>query len=92
MKKIWGPLGQVFGDIGWNDAFPCGISDHHNVLVTVLKNTFGKEKSNISYDRDRGKFDNAVFRTELREALIRVEKHEYKLKLFRNTWVDSFSQ
>ena len=28
-------------------SFPCGLSDHHNLVVTVLKNTFGKQKSNI---------------------------------------------
>ena len=59
-------------------SFPRGISDHHNLVVTVLKSTFGKEKSNIRHYRDCGKFDNAVFRTELREALIRVERHDYK--------------
>ena len=46
--------------------------------ITALKNTFGKQKSNIRYYRDWGKFDNAVFKTELREALIRVERHGYK--------------
>ena len=59
-------------------SFPHGLSDHHNLVVTVLKNTFGKQKSNVRYYRDWGKFDNAVFRTELREALIRVERHDYK--------------
>ena len=29
------------------------------------------------YYRDWGKFDNAVFQTELREPLIRVERHDY---------------
>ena len=59
-------------------SFPCGLSDHHNLVVTVLKNTFGKQKSNIRYYRDWGKFDNGVFRTELRKALRRVESHDYK--------------
>ena len=43
-----------------------------------MKNTFGKQKSNIRYYRDWGKFDNGVFRTKLREALRRVESHDYK--------------
>ena len=30
-------------------SFSRGISDHHNFVVTVLKNTFGKQKSNIKY-------------------------------------------
>ena len=59
-------------------SFLCGLSDHHNLVVTVLKNTFGRQKSNIRYYRDWGKCDNAVFRTELREALNRVERHDYK--------------
>ena len=59
-------------------SFRCGLSDHHNLAVTVLKNTFGKQKSNIRYYRDWGKFDNRVFRTKLREALRRVESHDYK--------------
>ena len=50
-------------------SFSCGISDHHNFVVTVLKNTFGKQKSNIKYYKDWKKFDDAVFRTELREEL-----------------------
>ena len=59
-------------------SFPYGLSDHHNLVVTVLKNTFGKQKSNIRYYRDWGKFDNAVFRAELTEALITVETHNCK--------------
>ena len=50
-------------------SFSCGLSDHHNFVLTVLKNTFGKQKSNIKYYIDWKKFDNAVFRKELREAL-----------------------
>ena len=59
-------------------SFTCGLSNQHNLVVTVLKNTFRKPKSNIRYYGDWGKFDNAVFRTELRETLIRVERHDYK--------------
>ena len=33
-------------------SFFYGLSDHHNLVVTVLKNTFGKQKSNIRYYRD----------------------------------------
>ena len=53
-------------------SFSCGLSDHHNFVLTVLKNTCGKQKSNIKYYRDWKKFDNAIFRTELREALAKV--------------------
>ena len=59
-------------------SFSCGLSDHHNFVLTVLKNTFEKQKSNIKYYRDRKKFDNAVFRTELREALAKVGRHNYQ--------------
>ena len=59
-------------------SFSYGFSDNHDLLVTVLKNTFGKQKFNIMYYRDCGKLDNAVFQTELREALIRVERYDYK--------------
>ena len=59
-------------------SFPCRLSDHHNLVVTVLKNTFGKQKFNTRYYRDWGKLDNAVFKTEVRKALIRVERHDYK--------------
>ena len=44
----------------------------------MLKNTFGKQKSNIKYYRDWKKFDNAVFKTELREELEKVETHNYQ--------------
>ena len=59
-------------------SFSSGLSDHHNFVVTVLKNTFGKQKSNIKYYRDLKKFDNAVFRTELREELDKVENYNYQ--------------
>ena len=59
-------------------SFSCGLSDHHNFVVTVLKNTFRKQKSNIKYYRDWKKIDNAVFRTELREELDKVENHNYQ--------------
>ena len=54
-------------------SFPYGLSDHYNLVITVLKSTFGKQKSNIRYYKDWSKFDNAVFRTKLREALRIVE-------------------
>ena len=59
-------------------SFSCGLSDHHNFVVTVLKNTFEKQKSNIKYYRDWKKFDNAVFQTELRESLGKVEIQDYQ--------------
>ena len=59
-------------------GFSCGLSDHHNFVVTVLKNTFGKQKSNIKYYRDWKKFDNPVFQTELRESLGKVEIQDYQ--------------
>ena len=59
-------------------SFPCGLSDRHNLVDTVLKNTFGKQKSNIKYYRDWVKFDNAVFLAELRKSLVRVESYDYK--------------
>ena len=40
------------------NSFSRGLSDHHNFVVTVLKNTFGKQKSNIKYYRDWKKFDS----------------------------------
>ena len=59
-------------------SFSCSLSDHHKFVLTVLKNTFGKQKSNIKYYRDWKKFDNAVLQTELREALAKVESHNYQ--------------
>ena len=59
-------------------SFPCGLSDHHNFVLTVWKNTFGNQKSNIKYYRDWKKFDNAVFRAELREVLAKVKSHNYQ--------------
>ena len=45
-------------------AYPCVLSDHYNLVVVVLKYTFGKQKPHIRYYRDWAKFDNAVFRTK----------------------------
>ena len=39
-------------DLFITNSASCGLSDHHNFVVTVLKNTFGKQKSNIKYYRD----------------------------------------
>ena len=58
--------------------YPCELPDHYNLVFLALKYTFGKQKSNVRYYRDWRKLDNAVFRTELREALKRVEGHDYK--------------
>ena len=65
-------------NVQYTHRFLCGLSDRHSLFVTVLKNTFRKQKCNIRYYKDWGKFDNTVFQTELREALIRVETHGYK--------------
>ena len=46
---------------------PCGLSDHCNLVITVLKNTYRNQKSNIRYYIDWENFDIAVFWTELRE-------------------------
>ena len=59
-------------------SFPHGFSDHPNLIVSVLKHNFWKQKSNIRYHRDRKKLDTVAFQTKLREALIRVESHDYK--------------
>lgn len=49
-------------------SFPCGFSDHLNIVVTVLQNTFEKQWSNIIYYKDWEKPDNAVFQTEQRNT------------------------
>ena len=64
---------------------PCGLSDHDNLVVTVSKNTFGKQKSNKRFYRDWGKFNDGVFGAELREALIGFEGHD--CKCFEQTFI-----
>ena len=58
-KNILNPLCVEFFIINNNTksfqhsaSFPCGLSCHHNLVVTLLKNTFKNQKSNIRYCRD----------------------------------------
>ena len=53
------------------------LSDHHNLVVTVLKSTYTKQKPLIKH-RDWSKFDSTVFRLELREALSNIDSLEYE--------------
>ena len=56
----------------------CGLSDHNNLVVTVLKSTYTKQKPLIKHYRDWSKFDNTVFKLELREALSNIDSLEYE--------------
>ena len=56
----------------------CGLSDHHNLVVTVLKSTDTKQKPLIKHYRDWSKFNHTVFRLELREALNNIDPLEYE--------------
>ena len=76
LRNTFGWLLLLFIGFEHTPMFPGGLSDHHNLVVTVLKNTFGNQKSNTRYYRNLWKFDNAVFQTELWEALIRVKRHD----------------
>ena len=42
-----------------------GLSDFHNMMVTVMKTTFEKLKPNIKHYRDYRKFSNEKFRENL---------------------------
>ena len=43
------------------------LSDHHKLIVTVLRSTFGKEKSRKMFYRCYKNFDNNRFEEELQK-------------------------
>ena len=54
-----------------------GLSDFHNLVVTVMKTTYAKAQPKIIYYRDYKNFDVYNFRTELREELNKIVDKDY---------------
>ena len=54
-----------------------GLSDFHNMVVTVMKTTYPKAQPKIIYYRDYKNFDLDNFRTQLREELHKIMEKDY---------------
>ena len=54
-----------------------GLSDFHKMAVTVMKTTFPKAQPKIIYYRDYKNFDLTLFRSELREELMKNKSQGY---------------
>ena len=52
------------------------LSDHHKLIVTVLRSTFGKEKSRKMFYRCYKNFDNNRFEEELQKKSLTVSDFE----------------
>ena len=54
-----------------------GLSDFHNMVVTVMRSTFPKAQPKIVYYRDYKNFDLYAFRADLRTQLSKIKEKEY---------------
>ena len=50
-------------------TFETGLSDHHKLITTILRNTIGKGNSKKMFYRDYKRFDQKKFETELKLKL-----------------------
>ena len=58
-----------------------GLSDFHKMVVTVLKTTFPKQGSIVINYRNYKKYDENVFKSDLRQELQKNRSIEFELKL-----------
>ena len=65
-----------------------GLSDHHKMTITVLRSFFQKkEPVKINY-RDYKLFDISLFRTELKNRLEGLDKHDITYEQFEYTFME----
>ena len=67
-----------------------GLSDFHNMIVTVMKTTFPKSKPKIIMYRDHKKFIEENFRVDLRLELGKVEVQDYET--FEKIFLDVYDK
>ena len=64
-----------------------GLSDHHKLTVTVLKQYFPKQKPTIIKYRDYKKFDHSHFRAELTKKLADIQYDPGNYERFESTFI-----
>ena len=63
-----------------------GLSDFHKMFVTVLKTTFPKQGPTVINYRNYKKYDENVFKSDLREELQKVELSDLNYSSFENAF------
>ena len=63
-----------------------GLSDFHKMVVTVLKTTFPKQGPTVINYRNYKKYNEIVFRNDLREELGKVEPSDLNYSSFETTF------
>ena len=58
-------------------------SDHHKMILTVMKSTFSKASPKIIHYSNDCKFDNKNFRNDLQRELVKVNDSHMNMKLLR---------
>ena len=61
-----------------------GISDHHKMVLTVMKSTFPKISPKIIYYRNYSKFNNGDFRNDLKTELLKVKNSDMDYDTFED--------
>ena len=65
-----------------------GLSDHHKLTLTVLKNEFIKSAPKIIKFRNIKAIDNANFKTDLIENLSKYDVDDITYEFFHNVFMD----
>ena len=69
-----------------NTVIESGLSDHHKLTITVLKQYFPKQKPAIIKYRDYKTFDHLYFWAEVNRKLTKIEHDEGYYEHFENTF------
>ena len=69
-----------------------GISDHHEMIITVLKTYFKKLKPSIINYRSYENFDEDSFKTNLTYSLYSSDKRNMKYDVFKNIFMNALNR
>ena len=69
-----------------------GLSDHHKLTLTVLKQYYPKQKPTIIKYRDYKKFDHQFFREELSRKLANIGQDAENFENFENAFIDLLNE
>ena len=69
-----------------------GISDHHRMIITVLKTYFKKLKPSIIKYRSYANFDEDSFKTDLAYSLYSSDKCNMKYDEFKNIFMNALNR
>ena len=73
-------------------AIETGLSDHHKLTITSLKQYFPKQKPIIIHFRDYSNFDLFLFKSELSHIFTFIGNEDINYQTFENTVMDLLNQ